>query len=163
MRAVCVVYVEGKQTLLRSVKQVLEPAYEVVAMADNALSLVDAITSLAPPLVVMDPGGTGSLGSIVRHVRHRFAHTGLIVLTDDADPVIAREFKSWGVQGLVVRARVAEDLCAAMGEVLAGRSFGFPEPTERSKRLKAKPRGSTVTGTARRPSTRTGRRRKPSK
>lgn len=138
MRPVCVVYVEGKQTLLRSIKQVLEPAYEVVAMADNALSLVDAITSLAPPLVVMDPGGTGSLGGIVRHVRHRFSQPGLIVLTDDADPVIAREFKSWGVQGLVVREHVADDLTTAAGEVLAGRTFGYPESLSRGKRSGAK-------------------------
>lgn len=119
--ASCVVYVEGKQTLLLSLKQLLEPAFEVVAMADNALSLVDAITSLAPAIVVIDMGGPAGVGSIVRHVRHRFPAPALIVLTDDADPVVAREARAWGVEAVVVRTRAAEELCAAAREALAMR------------------------------------------
>lgn len=113
-----VVYVEGKQPLLRSLKQVLEPTYEVVAMADNALSLVDAISSLAPALVVMDLGGQSNEGSIVRHIRHRFPEPVMVVLMEDTDPVALREVWSWGVQGVVARSRVTEDLCSVAKSAL---------------------------------------------
>lgn len=113
-----VVYVGGKQSLLRSLKQVLEPSYEVVAMADNALSLVDAISSLSPALVVMDIGGQSSESSIVRHIRHRFPDPVMLVLMEETDPVALREAETWGVQGVVARSRVTQDLCSIAASAL---------------------------------------------
>lgn len=45
MKKACVVLAHAQQTMLRSLKALLEPE-EVVAMADNALSLLDAVESL---------------------------------------------------------------------------------------------------------------------
>jgi DNA-binding NarL/FixJ family response regulator len=119
--ASCIVYVEGGQSLLRSLKQVLEPAYEVVAMVDNALSLVDAISALSPALVVVDACGLSSEQSLLRHLHHRFPEPALVLLLEDMDPVAVRAAESWGAQGVVDRGRAAEDLVRICDQILAKR------------------------------------------
>ena len=52
MRQSCVVLAEGQQSLLRSIKNLLEPRIEVAAMTDNVISLIDSIRSLDPDIAI---------------------------------------------------------------------------------------------------------------
>ena len=62
--------------MLRSLKQLLETEYEVVAMADNVISLLDALNLQPTPLVVLSASmALGGTHSFPRHMirRHRSA------------------------------------------------------------------------------------------
>ena len=48
MKPSCVLLADRHQAILRSLKALLEPDFEVVAMADNVLSLVDSVEALKP-------------------------------------------------------------------------------------------------------------------
>lgn len=127
----CVLYVESKQSLLRSLKQMLEPAYEVVGMADNVLSLVDTIASLSPGLIVMDLGGHATEGSLPRHIRQRFPDPAVVVLLDDADAGTVRDARTWGVQGVVDRSHAAKELLNVVGRALKKGSSAADSPGAR--------------------------------
>ena len=43
MKPTCILATDSHQSLLRSLKRVLEPEYEVTAMTDNVVSMIDAI------------------------------------------------------------------------------------------------------------------------
>jgi hypothetical protein len=52
-----VVLVAGRRAaMLLGLKRLLEPAFEVVGMPDNVLSLLDALRDFSPALLVMDTG-----------------------------------------------------------------------------------------------------------
>ena len=75
-----------EHNLSRSLKRVMEPAFEVVATIDNVVSLSIAIGSLDPSVVVVDfdllgPDADRVLGTL----RDRFPSTPLIGLIADDD------------------------------------------------------------------------------
>ncbi len=132
MKKACVALAHAQQTMLRSLKALLEPEFEVVAMADNALSLADAVESLQPDLVVVDVS-VRSRGEVnfARHLTDRFPSLRLIVLGDEDDEVVAREVLGWGAAGYVPRQAAATDLVPAARAALQG-SYPSDNPTNRS-------------------------------
>jgi DNA-binding NarL/FixJ family response regulator len=83
-----VVVAGRKAPMLLSLKRILEPEFEVAAMTDNLLSLLDTLDQLEPDMLVLDTGsaefGTPDLAGRLHH-----RHPGLrIVLVgiDHEDP-----------------------------------------------------------------------------
>ncbi len=114
MKKACVVLANAQQTMLRSLKALLEPEFEVVAMADNALSLVDAVESLQPELAVVDVSihSRGDV-NLARQLTDRFPDLRLIVLGDEDNEIARREVLSWGAAGYVPRQAVVAALAPA--------------------------------------------------
>jgi DNA-binding NarL/FixJ family response regulator len=82
-----VVLAGRKAPMLRSLKRLLEPEFEVAAMADNVLSLVDALEQIEPDLLVLDTGSPDFAAPDLAH-RLQTRHASLRVLlvgSDDED------------------------------------------------------------------------------
>lgn len=123
----CVILASPHQMVLRSLKKLLEPEFEVVAMADNALSLMDAVGALAPDLVVVDLA-IGSLveGKLLRHLKRRYPEVRLVALGDDDDETVSGEVLSWGVHGYVLKRSSATELIPALREAAQDRTYVSP-------------------------------------
>jgi DNA-binding NarL/FixJ family response regulator len=109
----------SRYELLRSLKRTLEPDLEVVAMADNPVSLRDAVLALGPDLVVVNRDILGrDPGRIVSLLRSRSPEVGLILLSGEDDPPGENEARNAGVDLVVLRSRVGSGLVSAAEEVL---------------------------------------------
>jgi DNA-binding NarL/FixJ family response regulator len=83
-----VVVAGRKPPILLSLKRILEPEFEVAAMTDNLLSLLDTLGQIEPDMVVMDTG-SAEFGSpdLAGRLHHR--HPGLRIILvglDNDDP-----------------------------------------------------------------------------
>jgi DNA-binding NarL/FixJ family response regulator len=67
--------------MLLSLKRLLEPEFEVAAMADNVLSLLDALKEIAPDLLVLDTG-SAEFGDLPRRLRARHPHLCILLVGD---------------------------------------------------------------------------------
>ena len=76
--------------MLLSLKRLLEPEFEVAAMADNVLSMLDALGQIHPELLVLDTGSVEfGAGYLALHLHQR--HPDLCILLvghheGDAEP-----------------------------------------------------------------------------
>lgn len=121
---------EGTRRLLEASGQV-----DVVAAVGTADELVDAVGRLAPEVVVTDirmPPEHRTEGiRAARLIRSRWPATGVVVLSQYADPAYALELLGDGTAGFayLLKDRIAdyEQLLHAMREVVAGRSVLDPE------------------------------------
>jgi two-component system response regulator NreC len=127
MQQACVVLAHPQQAMLRSLKGLLEPELEVAAMADNALSLVDAVESLHPDLAVVDVSfRSRSDANLVRHLKDRYPELRLIVLGDEGDEIVAKEVLGWGAVGYVLKQAAGTDLILAARAVARGDTYVSP-------------------------------------
>ena len=91
-------------------------------MADNPVSLLDALRAHHPPIAVM--GLTATFGtSLVRHIVDRQPETKLVVIGTDTDSSIVHELMDFGCQAFVGLARVTEELTRAMCASVEGRKY----------------------------------------
>ena len=104
---------------LGSLKLLLKPEFEVVAMADNALSLIDTVAEQSPEPVVVDQSLGGQ--SFLRHRRIRHSDVALIVIGDeDSDSVVIREILAPGAAGYAHERLSATDLIPAAQAAIQG-------------------------------------------
>ena len=113
--------------LLRSLKRLLEPEFEVVAMCDNTVSLTDALDQLEPDATVIDLDP--DLDHFVVHLVNRRTASRLVALTDEPRPDRIRTLEEAGVGGVVRKLHVAEELPAALRAVLRGETYLAPPDT----------------------------------
>ncbi len=124
MKATCVLMAVGNQTMLRSLKTLLEPHVEVSAMTDNVLSLIDAVEALEPDLAILhmtilDLEHT----NLTRHLKSRFPELKMIVVSDHNNSVIVCDVLNQGVQGYVFQHNTKTELLPAVEEVLRGGTY----------------------------------------
>ena len=128
MAAARVVLADDLPAFVAACTHLLEPEFEAVAMADNALSLTDAVESLQPELVVMDISfqSRGEI-NLARHLAGRFPDLRLIVLGDEEGETVTQEVLSWGAAGYVLRQTAVTSLVPAPRAALQrGRLSGDP-------------------------------------
>jgi DNA-binding NarL/FixJ family response regulator len=127
MKPACMILADRNQTVLRSLKNLLEPEFEVASMADNVLSLVDAAEALHPDLAIMDLSmhGPGEI-NLVRHFANRFPDVKIIVLGEDDNPVVVREALALGGSGYVLKRLAVTDLIPAVKAVVRGEEYVSP-------------------------------------
>ena len=124
MKATCVLMAVGNQTMLRSLKTLLEPHVEVSAMTDNVLSLIDAVEALEPDLAIvhmtiLDLTHT----NLTRHLKSRFPELKMIVVSDHNNSDIVCDVLNQGVQGYVFQHNTKTELLPAVEEVLRGGTY----------------------------------------
>ena len=110
--------------MLLSLKQLLEPEFEVVSMADNVLSLLDALKVHRVRLVVLGVSlAEGETASFPQHLVARHPELRVVVVGLEADPVVARAILDGGAAAYVVAATAADELLPAVREAMRGRTF----------------------------------------
>jgi DNA-binding NarL/FixJ family response regulator len=142
MRMSCVVLAEGHQSLLRSMKNLLEPKIEVVAMADNVLSLIDSIQALDPGVAVIHVANLHQAhDNMIKHVGHRFPDLKIIIVGDVDDPTIIKNFLTQNVKGYVHIENADTQLIRAVDAVFQGDTF-LPAPEDSGQNEHVNPQES---------------------
>ncbi len=124
MKASCVLMAVGNQTMLRSLKTLLEPHVEVSAMTDNVLSLIDSVEALEPDLAIVHMTiSDRDHMNMMRHLKSRFPELKMIVVSDHNNSVIVCDVLNQGVQGYVFQHNAKTELLPAVEEVLRGGTY----------------------------------------
>ena len=130
MRKSCIIMAEAQQSLLRSLKNLLEPHLEISATTDNVLSLLDSIESLTPDLVIVVVTYTSlDKRNLVRHLIQRFPDLVIIILSDIDEPLAIKNALKQNIRGYVLLHEVKDVLVPAVEKVLAGETY-FPAAYE---------------------------------
>ena len=123
MSPTCIVAAQ-EHVLTRSLKRVLDPEFEVVAMVDNVVSLDASMESLQPSLMIVDLHLLGSeIDRILRVMLDRASCPPLIGLSSDDETVVTAE--ELGLAAIVTRSKVGHDLLPVVREVLSRGKRGY--------------------------------------
>ncbi len=114
----------GNQTMVRSLKTLLEPHVEVSAMTDNVLSLVDAVEELEPDLAIVHTTNPDREHmNVTRHLKNRFPELKMIVVSSAIAWAVVCGVLNQGVQGVVFQHNAKTELVPAVEQVLRGGTF----------------------------------------
>ena len=118
-RRPCVALAHPKPQMLRSLKTLLEPEFDVIAMADNPVSLLDAIEAHRTPLVVLEISLRSEIEvSLVRHVADRHPETQIVLIGDGGEAAAAEVLLRSGCFAFVPTQRISEELALALHAAL---------------------------------------------
>src|ERR1700733_15223371 len=105
--------------MLRTITELLESEFEIVAAVTNGEQLIEAALHMNPDLIVLDismPIVNGIRAA--SHLRKSASRAKVIFLTVHEDPVFVAAAVSAGALGYVLKYRVSIDLIPAVREVL---------------------------------------------
>jgi DNA-binding NarL/FixJ family response regulator len=113
--------------MLGGVHSLLDGLFETVLMVADERSLMEAVTTFKPDLVVVDLSlpGEGE-ANIARRLLEGHADLRLIVLSVHDEPTVVRQLLSAGVAGFVLKRSAATDLIPAVEQVLGGSTYVCP-------------------------------------
>jgi DNA-binding NarL/FixJ family response regulator len=113
--------------MLGGVHSLLDAMFETVLMVADERSLVDAVTTFKPDVVVVDLSlpGEGE-ANIVRRLMEGYPDLRLIVLSVHDEPSVVGQILSTGVAAFVLKRSAATDLVPAVKEVLRGNTYVCP-------------------------------------
>ena len=127
MKTASVVVIHPRYPMLRALKSLLETEFEVVAMVDNAISLMDAVETLHPDLAVVDVSvRSHGENKLARHLVDRYPDMHVIVIGDESDETVVAEILSWGSSGYVLKQFATTDLIPAAREAMQGGTYVSP-------------------------------------
>jgi DNA-binding NarL/FixJ family response regulator len=110
--------------ILGGVHSLLKALFETVLMVADERSLLDAVTTFKPDLVVVDLSlPDEGEANIARRLLGSYPHLRLIVLSVHDEPTVAAQMLSAGVAGFVLKRAAATDLVSAVREVLQGKVY----------------------------------------
>jgi DNA-binding NarL/FixJ family response regulator len=113
--------------MLAGIHSLLDALFETLLMVADKRSLLEAVTTLEPDLVVLDLSlpGEGE-GNIARRLMECHPDLRLIVLSVHDEPGIAEQLLNAGVAGFVLLRSAATDLLPAVRATLAGGTYVSP-------------------------------------
>jgi two-component system, NarL family, response regulator NreC len=115
----------------QALSRILEPAVEIVGMANDGGQLVESVSRLRPDVVIADvsmPVMTGL--DAMRQLKARGIESKFIFLTLHGEPRLASEALRAGARGYLLKEAAAEELLAALSSVVAGRTYLTPRITQ---------------------------------
>jgi DNA-binding NarL/FixJ family response regulator len=121
-----VVLADSHLTMLEGVHGLLEELFETVLMVADERSLVEAVTTFQPELVVVDlslPGAEEA--NVARRLTDRFPDLRVIVLSVHDEPTVAGQLLG-AAAAFVLKRSAATDLLPAIKEVLRGGTYVSP-------------------------------------
>ncbi len=123
-----VLLADDHEAMLKRVKTVLEPEFEVVGAVDNGQALVRTAEELNPDVLVVDISMPVLNGiDAVRQIMKSGSTARVIFLTVHEDPDIVPLCLDAGALGFVVKSRLASDLIPAIQFALT--NYRFVSPT----------------------------------
>jgi DNA-binding NarL/FixJ family response regulator len=127
MKSGRVLLADSHLNVLGGVHSLLEGLFRTVLMVADERSLMDAVTTFKPDLVVVDLSlpGDGEV-NIARRLLDRHPDLRLIVLSVHDEPTVAEQMLGAGVAGFVLKRTAATDLVLAVEVVLRGGSYVCP-------------------------------------
>jgi DNA-binding NarL/FixJ family response regulator len=110
--------------MLGGVHSLLDALFETVLMVADERSLMEAVTTFKPDLVVVDLSlpGEGE-ANIARRLMQRHPELRLIVLSVHDEATVVSQVRNAGVAGFVLKRTAATDLIPAIKEVLRGHVY----------------------------------------
>jgi DNA-binding NarL/FixJ family response regulator len=113
--------------MLQGVYSLLDGLFETVLMVADERSLIEAIATFKPDLVVVDLSlPYGGEANVARRLLVRHPDLRLIVLSVHDDPTVATLIRDTGAAGFVLKRSTATDLLPAIREVLRGGTYVSP-------------------------------------
>ena len=119
-----VLLADDNDTVLESVRRLLETEFEIIAVVKDGQSLVTVAHKLKPDVMIIDvfmPGMNGL--EAARQLKKRHVKGSIIFLTVHQDLALADEARAIGAMGYVLKSSADRDLIAAIQEAQAGRFF----------------------------------------
>jgi len=116
--------------MVSGVYSLLETAFESVLMVSDEHSLLEAVSSFHPDLVIADlslPSSSDCAGVNLAHrLKCHDPELRLIILSVHDDPIVTASVRSAGAAGFVLKRSVGFDLLPAVREVLSGGTYVSP-------------------------------------
>ncbi len=118
MRCKCVVLADQHPVMLEGIRRMLETEAESVLMVADEASLMQAVATALPDLVIADlsfpvSGGT----NVARLLKQRHPDIKVIILSVHEDPAAVNEVTAAGAEAFVLKRRAVVDLISAIREV----------------------------------------------
>src|SRR6266480_3456560 len=122
-----VLLADSHLSMLQGVHSLLDALFETVLMVADERSLIEAIATFKPELVVVDLSlpGVGE-ANVARRLMGRHPDLRLIVLSVHDDPTVAILIRNTGAAGFVLKRATATDLLPAVKEVMRGGTYVSP-------------------------------------
>lgn len=118
---------DDESAVLERVRRLLESEFRVVAIVSDGQALLAAADRLKPDVILADISMPVLNGfEAARRLKAAAPGTRIIFLTVHEEQTVVTEALELGVNGYVVKRSAAQDLIAAIREVLAGRCFVSP-------------------------------------
>ena len=113
--------------MLGGIHSLLDALFKTVLMVADERSLMEAVTTLKPDLVVVDLSlpSEGEVNIARRLIGHH-PDLRLIVLSVHDEPTVVSQMLSAGVAGFVLKRSAATDLIPAVKQVLRGGTYVCP-------------------------------------
>jgi DNA-binding NarL/FixJ family response regulator len=121
-----VVLADSHLNMLEGVHSLLEDLFDTVLMVADERSLMEAVATFKPELVVVDLSLPGvEEANIARRLKSRFPDLRIIVLSVHDEPAVVRQFMG-AAAAFVLKRSAATDLLPAIREVLRGGAYVSP-------------------------------------
>lgn len=140
MKRATIILADDHPHVAEQIRQLLDDAFEVVAVVGHGEALVKAAARWRPDIVVTDISMPGMDGmQAARAMLDRSPALGIVFVTVHDDPALARKAMAIG-RAYVLKASAGEELVDAVNAVLDGRCFvsaalgPLGQPTDRSSR-----------------------------
>jgi DNA-binding NarL/FixJ family response regulator len=121
MRCKRVVLADQHPIMLEGIRRMLETEAESVLMVADEASLMQAVESLLPDLVIADLSFPVSGGAnVARLLKEQHPGIKIIILSVHEEPAAVEEVAAAGAEGFVLKRRAVVDLIAAVRAVCRG-------------------------------------------
>ena len=119
-----VLLADEHSNLLGAMRRLLETEAETVLMVSDEASLWGALENFAPDVVVADFSLPCSAGTnVARALKNKYPSVKVVILGLYHEKPVMDEMMATGVEGFVLKRRVAIDLIPAIREILQGRTY----------------------------------------
>lgn len=127
MRRARVLLADDHTLVAEGIGTLLKDRYKIVGIVNDGQALVRAALKLRPDVIVADISMPQKSGlKALRELKTMGVPAKFLVLTMDADPLVAVEALEAGASGYLLKHSTATDLLTAMQEVLKGRIYTSP-------------------------------------
>ena len=117
--------------LAEACKNLLEPEFDVVGIADNGRALLQLASQLKPEIVILDIAMPQLNGlDAGKQIKHLLPATKLVFLTMNMSPEVAAEAFRGGASAYVVKSSAASELVRAVRRALRSESYLSPDITK---------------------------------
>jgi len=127
MRRVRILLADDHQILVDALKELLEPAYQVVGSVHDGRAILGAAEKLRPEVVVLDIAMPYLNGlDAGRQLKKKMPGVKLIFLTMNEDPYMVGEAFRAGASAFLLKQAAGLELTVAIDKVLKGRTYLTP-------------------------------------
>jgi DNA-binding NarL/FixJ family response regulator len=115
---------DDNRTLLETLVEMLQPAYQVAAAMNNGTSVLERFAALSPDVIILDISLGDLTGfEVARRLRDAGCTAKIIFLTVHEDIDFVNAAFDVGASGYVFKSRISADLTKAINTVFHGGRF----------------------------------------